>query len=126
MSRHGRQPDIGLLPTVTYQSNARRAGGDCNLSLLESMASKCVLVGKCPPELRDLFGYNPVVEIGDAREVVDILSNIADYQALVDRNYQRLLEVGTHSVRVDTLVRELGSAGYSVPEATSELESSQR
>ena len=109
-------------------TNPARAGRveTATYRYFESMASKCVLVGRCPPELRDMFGYNPVVETGDAREVVDILSNIADYQPLVDRNYQRLLEVGTHTARVDTLIRELASAGYSVPGATSQLEYSQR
>jgi hypothetical protein len=85
------------------------------LRYFESMASKCLLVGKCPLELRDLFGYTPVVEVDDAAEVVDIIRRIADHQPLVDRNYQRLLEVGTHSVRVDSLVAELRATGFSLP-----------
>ena len=85
------------------------------LRYFESMASKCLLVGKCPLELSDLFGYNPVVEIDDPVEVADVVRKIEDYQPFVDRNYQRLLEVGTHSVRVDSLVRELREAGLFVP-----------
>lgn len=85
------------------------------LRYFESIASKCLLVGKCPAELSDLFGYNPVVELSDPGEIVDVVSRIADYQVLVNRNYQRLLEVGTHSVRVDSLVRELKAAGLTVP-----------
>ncbi len=109
-------------------TNPRRAGRveTATYRYFESMAAKCVLVGKCPPELRDMFGYNPVVEIEEARDVVEIVRKITDHQPLVDRNYQRLLEVGTHSVRVDTLVRELRSAGYSVPAVTPQLECSQR
>jgi hypothetical protein len=85
------------------------------LRYFESMASRCLIVGKCPLELFDLFGYNPVVEVDDPAEIVDVVRKIADYQPLVDRNYQRLLEVGTHSVRVDSLVRELQTAGFLIP-----------
>jgi hypothetical protein len=85
------------------------------LRYFESMASRCLIVGKCPLELSDLFGYNPVVEVDDPAEIVDVVRKVADYQALVDRNYQRLLEVGTHSVRVDSLVRQLQTAGFSIP-----------
>ena len=38
------------------------------LRYFESMASKCLIVGKCPLELRDLFGYNPVIEVDDPIE----------------------------------------------------------
>lgn len=82
------------------------------LRYFESMASKCVIVGKCPLELCDLFGYNPVIEVNDPAEVVGIVRNIPDFQSLVDKNYARLLEVGTHSARVDTLIHELRTAGY--------------
>ena len=98
-------------------TNPERSGKveTATLRYFESMASKCLLLGKCPLELQDLFGYNPVVEVGDPTEVVDIIRGIADYQLLVDRNYQRLLEVGTHSARVDSLVAELRLAGFSLP-----------
>lgn len=85
------------------------------LRYFESIASKCLVVGKCPLELRDLFGYNPVVEVDDPADVVDVVHRIAAYQPLVDRNYQRLLEVGTHSARVDSLIGELRTAGFSIP-----------
>jgi hypothetical protein len=82
------------------------------LRYFESIASKCLIVGKCPLELRDLFGYSPVVEVSDPAEVVDLIRDIANYQSLVDRNFQRLLEVGTHFARVNTLVLELRNAGF--------------
>lgn len=85
------------------------------LRYFESMASKCLLVGKCPLELRDLFGYNPVIEVDDPTEVSDLIFRIADYQPLVDRNYGKLLAVGTHSARVESLVCELRTAGFIGP-----------
>jgi len=97
-------------------TNPRRSGRveTATYRYFEAMASKCVLVGKCPLELKDMFGYNPVVEIGEATEVLDIIRNITNYQSLVDRNHQRLFEVGTHSARVDALIRQLKIEGYSV------------
>jgi hypothetical protein len=74
---------------------------------LESIASKCVVVGKCPSELVKLFGYNPVIEIvagTELNQVNAILSQIAKYQALVERNYTRLLETGTWESRFQTIL----------------------
>ncbi len=81
----------------------------------ESMASKCVILGKCPSELIELFGYNPVIEVdavNPSEQIVNILANIGSYQELVDKNYNRLLEVGTWEVRtkemINILVNEYG------------------
>jgi len=74
---------------------------------LESMASKCLVVGKCPKELIELFGYNPVIELAGASQIMEILDEIQDYHCLVERNYHRLLEVGTTRVRVQQLLAHL-------------------
>lgn len=71
------------------------------------MAAKCLLVGVCPPELADLFGYNPVVEIEKGREAEQLLSILRDpgaYQTLVDRNYDVLLLRGTWKSRIPDIV----------------------
>lgn len=98
-------------------TNPSRCGNveTVTLRYFESMAARCLLVGKCPLELRDLFGYNPVIEIDSPPDVVDIVRKIAEYQTLVDRNYQRLLEVGTHTARVETLIQEIRISGLSAP-----------
>ena len=73
----------------------------------ESMASRCVLVGHCPDELHDLFGYNPVIEVDwsdPAGHVRTILENLDAHVDLVERNFSRLLDVGTWDTRVQTLV----------------------
>lgn len=77
------------------------------LRYFESFASKCVVAGRCPRELEDLFGYNPVVEIKPGREfeqISSMLENIQFYQSLVDRNYERLLETSTWGPRIDTIL----------------------
>jgi hypothetical protein len=73
----------------------------------ESFASRCLVVGHCPRELEDLFGYNPVVEIEPGRELEQILSvleNIQNYEPLVERNYKRLLETSTWELRVEVIL----------------------
>ena len=85
------------------------------LRYLESIAARCILVGRCPAELKDLFGYNPMIEADltdPAGQLDAILADVCAYQRQVDRNYQRLLEVGTWQVRVEELLRQLRERGY--------------
>jgi len=76
----------------------------------ESMASKCVIVGSCPGELSDLFGFNPVIDADfndPMGQIEEILSRPDDYQTVVERNYRRLLEVGTWKVRAEFIKDEI-------------------
>jgi hypothetical protein len=91
----------GFVETVTHR-------------YFESMASRCVLVGKCPRELADLFGYDPVIgaDMADpVGQIVQILSDIGAYQSLVDQNHARLLEVATWDVRVGAILTTLADRG---------------
>ncbi len=57
---------------------------------LQSMASKCLMLGHAPAEMVDLFGYNPVIEIDQAapaEQILDILQHYADYAPLIERNH---------------------------------------
>lgn len=87
----------------------------------EAMASRALPIGYCPAELKELFGYNPVVELDLSRageQIEGILRNIETYQELADRNLQRLKEVGTWNVRVQQMLSILGQHGYRVPAIT--------
>ena len=82
----------------------------------ESIASGCILVGHCPDELFDLFGYNPIVEVewGDeSGQIARILADIESYQDQVDANYRRLLEVGTWRHRVAAIIEQVEASGLS-------------
>ncbi len=73
----------------------------------ESMASKCLIVGHAPQELVDLFGYNPVIEVqagNEFEQIESLLNNAGSIRDLVERNYGRLLEVGTWTGRVQTVL----------------------
>jgi hypothetical protein len=76
----------------------------------ESMASKCLIVGHAPQELTDLFGYNPVIEVrwgSEFEQIESVLDNLGSFQDLVERNYRRLLEVGTWKSRVAKILDTL-------------------
>jgi glycosyltransferase involved in cell wall biosynthesis len=86
------------------------------LRYLESIASGCILVGRCPAEMRDLFGYNPVVDADTrdpAGQIDNILENLSAYDELLDRNCRRLLEIGTWDARLKTMLALLDERGYS-------------
>jgi hypothetical protein len=61
------------------------------LRYLQAMASKCLIVGLLPSDMEEVFGYNPIVEIDIARageQLIEILDRYADYEPLIERNYQ--------------------------------------
>jgi hypothetical protein len=89
------------------------------LRYFEAIASRCILVGKCPAELAELFGYNPVAEVEQGREAEQLLEMVAapdQYQWLVDKNYRRLLEVGTWDRRSGEMLEFIAN-GLELPVA---------
>lgn len=81
----------------------------------EVMASGGLVVGRCPQELHDLFGYNPVIEADLERpceQLESLLRSIGDYQPLVDRNYATLMRVGTWERRAAEILAVLRERGY--------------
>ena len=65
---------------------------------LQSMVSKCLVLGHAPAEMIELFGYNPVVEIDMVTPVEQIRELLADYsswQGLVEKNFQTVLAMHT-------------------------------
>ena len=69
---------------------------------LQSMASKCLVVGHAPQEMTALFGYNPVVEADmtdPAGQLIALLDTIEGYRPLIERNYRTVIEEHTWSVR---------------------------
>ncbi len=60
---------------------------------LQSIASKCILLGQVPQEMIDLFGYNPVVEADmnkPSEQILSILENYISYIPLIEKNYDNL------------------------------------
>lgn len=85
------------------------------LRYFESMAAKCLILGHCPAELRDIMGFDPVIaaDMADpAGQIRHILEHIDDYQGVVDHSHAAVLERGTWDVRTRQLLTELDARGY--------------
>lgn len=58
---------------------------------LQSMASRCLILGKLPHDMLHLFDYNPIIEIDDENPVAQIeaiLANFDTYIPLIEKNYE--------------------------------------
>ena len=81
----------------------------------ECMLSGCIMIGHVPQELVDLIGYNPVIEIDRENpdgQLQDILSNIADYQNLADRNRDSAIKYGDWKYSMQKVMNFLQDKGY--------------
>lgn len=77
---------------------------------LQSMASKCLILGHAPAEMIDLFGYNPVIEIDweqTENQIEDILRTFHLYIPLIERNYREVLTRHTWEQRFEEIKRRL-------------------
>lgn len=79
---------------------------------LQSIVSKCLIIGKAPEEMVHLFGYNPVIEINwdDPLGQLDfILENLDQYHELIEKNYDTVLNNHTWHHRWDLIKQLLNS-----------------
>jgi glycosyltransferase involved in cell wall biosynthesis len=88
----------------TSVTHPERAGGVETMTnrFLQSMASKCLVLGKAPEEMIQLFGYNPVVEIdmnNPAEQIIEILENYENYSELIEKNFKTVAENQTWANR---------------------------
>jgi hypothetical protein len=82
--------------TICVPSNIthpQRSGAISTITMryFQCMAAKTIVLGVAPEELKELFGYNPIVEIDieyPVEQIKDILKNLDKYDALIERNYQ--------------------------------------
>ena len=95
--------------TMTHPEQARGIE-TMTVRYLQSMLSKCLIVGHAPQETIELFGYNPVIEIDftdPVNQLLSILKNMADYMPLVEKNYRTVLEQHTWKHRWDRIAQLL-------------------
>jgi len=92
----------------TSITHADRAGDIETMTnrYLQSMAAKCLILGKAPEEMKLLFGYNPVVEVNmddPVGQIMDILKNFEQYSVLIEKNYQTLISNHTWQKRWESI-----------------------
>jgi hypothetical protein len=82
------------------------------LRYLQSMISKCLVVGHAPQEMIELFRYNPVIEL-DMKNPADHLENILchykDYYDLIEKNYKEVQKNHTWEKRWEMIVKILSA-----------------
>ena len=95
-------------------SHPEIAGSTETMSLryLEVIASGAIPLGRCPQEMHDLFGYNPVVEIDEADpegQLDRLLARIDELTGLRERNLETLLRIATWERRAHDIVEAIGA-----------------
>jgi hypothetical protein len=70
---------------------------------LQSMASRCLILGKLPSDMLDVFDYNPIIEIDEnnpVQQIETILNNFEQYIPLIEKNYQMVKKLHNWDNRV--------------------------
>ena len=73
-------------------THPKQVGNTSTLTLryLQAMASKCLLLGTAPHDLKYILNYNPVIEVdwnNPVEQIRNILDNPSSYEALIEKNY---------------------------------------
>jgi hypothetical protein len=124
------QSKISVLYPSSVTSPAR--SGDVETvthKYFESMASGCLVVGRSPGELIELFGYDPLIPLDESHpgdHLVELVRTIDTFRAQIERNYRRLLEVATWDVRAHALTTLLEARGYRRPGVDSSATANRR
>jgi hypothetical protein len=80
------------------------------LRYLQSMASKCLIVGILPDEMKLLFDYQPIIEIdidNASSQILDILANYESYFPLIERNYSEIKKFHTWDIRLEEILLKI-------------------
>jgi hypothetical protein len=90
-------------------THPERSGGIETMTwrYLQSMASRCLILGRMPQEMRQLFDYAPVIEIdieNSTGQLGQILRNFEDYIPLIEKNYEYVCQHHQWKHRVAALI----------------------
>ena len=91
--------------SITHPEKAGKIS-TMTIRYLQSMASKCLIVGYMPDEMRPLFDYIPIVEIdmsSPAEQLISILQSFDRYIPLIERNYAYIRDHHTWEHRWNTI-----------------------
>lgn len=73
---------------------------------LQSMASRCLILGKLPHDMRFLFDYNPIIEIDEENpieQINSILENFSSYIPLIEKNYEIVVKYHNWNERINQM-----------------------
>lgn len=92
---------------ITHPERAENISS-MTLRYLQSMASKCLIVGIIPEEMNMLFDYNPIIDIDfedPAKQILNILDNYDSYVPLIDKNYMEVQKSHTWAIRIKSMLK---------------------
>lgn len=100
--------------TPSSVTHPDRSGEVSTLTIryLQSMVSKCLIVGVKPAEMDRLFDYDPIIEIDMEDPVGQLRRILASYQSyipLIERNYETVNARHTWAHRVKDMLELLGA-----------------
>lgn len=89
-----------------------RAGGISTMTMryLQSMASKCLIIGSMPDEMHKIFDYIPIVEVDfldPEAQLLSILENYNSYIPLIEKNYETVKNQHTWEHRCKNMMQIL-------------------
>jgi len=67
---------------------------------LQAMASKCLIIGSVPLDVKYLFDYSPIVEVDwndPVGQIKHILQNPEEYEKLIQKNYEAVCDFFHHN-----------------------------
>jgi hypothetical protein len=93
-------------------THPERAEGISTMTLryLQSMCSKCLIVGVLPEEMKMLFDYMPIIEIdmeNASSQILEILSNYESYIPLIERNYKEVNDLHSWDIRIENILTNI-------------------
>jgi hypothetical protein len=89
-------------------THPERSGSISTMTLryLQSMVSKCLIIGTMPYDMRLLFDYEPMIEadlVNPEGQILDILGRFHEFIPLIEKNYATVIKHHQWSNRMETI-----------------------
>ncbi|MDD5200875.1 MAG: glycosyltransferase [Terrimicrobiaceae bacterium] len=84
---------------------------------LQSMASKCLVLGVLPEEMKQLFEHNPIIEIDRSDPCGQLRAILADFESytdLIERNYAYVTAHHQWTNRLEQMMQQMRNCGEAV------------
>jgi hypothetical protein len=96
-------------------THPEKAGGISTMTTryLQSMASKCLVVGIMPDEMKELFIYTPIVELDledPVSHLCNILNDFSSYIPLIEKNFSYIKEQHSWAIRWGVIKKNIEKA----------------
>ena len=94
-------------PSSTTHPSRSEDISTMTLRYLQSMISKCLIIGEIPYDMKFLFDYDPIITYDyqdPVGQLMDILENYDKYEQLIEKNYKSVLASHTWENRFNKII----------------------